>query len=133
MADLSTFDLSAIASALSDQNDYESAQLVHSQTGEMVYWSRDSGIDGHNPIDIDDLDEALVGIRPLPSWEWYQDMADFIDEITDEQAGRRLARAIDGKGRSAGSGSSSMRSTRTCCQCGTPSATSEPTAARWSG
>jgi hypothetical protein len=98
MADLSTFDLSAIASALSDQNDYESAQLVHSQTGEMVYWSRDSGIDGHNPIDIDDLDEALVGIRPLPSWEWYQDMADFIDEITDEQAGRRLARAINGKG-----------------------------------
>jgi hypothetical protein len=35
---------------------------------------------------------------PLPSLVWYQDMADFADAITDERAGRRLARAIQGKG-----------------------------------
>ncbi len=40
----------------------------------------------------------LVCIDPLPSWVWYQDMADFAEAITDERAGRRLARAIQGKG-----------------------------------
>ena len=47
-------------------------------------------------LDLNSLD--LVGINPLPSWIWYQDMADFADAITDERAGRRLARAIPGKG-----------------------------------
>ncbi len=55
--------------------------------------------DGQTPVDLDELDEqGLIGIRPLPSWVWYQDMADFADRITDEHAGRRVGRAIDGKG-----------------------------------
>ena len=29
---------------------------------------------------------------------WYQDIADFAGTITDERAGRRLARAIQGRG-----------------------------------
>ncbi|HET7017514.1 MAG TPA: UPF0158 family protein [Streptosporangiaceae bacterium] len=98
MADLNMFDLGEIADALEDQNDFEHAWLVNANTGEMVHWTADTGIDGHTPIDLDDLDENLVDIRPLPSWVWYQDMVDFIDEITDERTGRRLARAIDGKG-----------------------------------
>jgi hypothetical protein len=36
-----------------------------------------------------------VRIDPLPSWIWYQDMADFAEAITDERAGRRLSRAAD--------------------------------------
>jgi Uncharacterised protein family (UPF0158) len=56
----------------------------------------DAGIDGQAPVDLDELD--LVCIDPLPSWVWYQDMADFAETITDERAGRRLARAIQGKG-----------------------------------
>lgn len=44
--------------------------------GELVYWSSDAGIDGQNPINLDELDH-LVGIDPLPSHVWYQDMADF--------------------------------------------------------
>ena len=39
----------------------------------------------------------LAPIDPLPSYIWYQDMADVADAITDEQAGRRLLRAIQGK------------------------------------
>jgi hypothetical protein len=66
------------------------------ETGKVVFWTSDTGIDGHTPIDLDDLD--LVGIRPLPSYVWYQDMADFADLISDELAGQRLARAIQGKG-----------------------------------
>jgi Uncharacterised protein family (UPF0158) len=98
VADLSRFDLSQIADALADHYDFEHSILVHRDTGEIVFWTADTGIDGHTPVDLDDLDEALVGIRPLPSWDWYQDMVDFAESITDEQAGRRLGRAIDGKG-----------------------------------
>ena len=34
----------------------------------------------------------------MPSWVWYQDMAGFAEAVTDERAGRRLLRAIQGKG-----------------------------------
>lgn len=99
MPDLRGFDLDEIATALADQQSYEHAWLVDAATGEMKFWTSDTGIDGQNPVDLDELDEqGLIGIHPLPSWVWYQDMVDFVDGITNEQAGRRLARAIDGKG-----------------------------------
>jgi hypothetical protein len=94
--ELSSLDLDEIANALSDQADYEHRWLINPRTGEIVFWTADTGIDGQTPVDLDDLD--LVGIGPLPSWVWYQDMADFAEAITDERAGRRLARAIQGRG-----------------------------------
>ncbi len=94
--ELSSLDLEEIADALADQTGYEHRWLINPQTGEIVFWTADTGIDGQTPVDLDDLD--LVCIDPLPSWIWYQDMADFAEAITDEQAGRRLARAIQGKG-----------------------------------
>ncbi len=94
--DLSSLDLDEIATALADQTDYEHRRLINPQTGEIVFWTADTGIDGHTPVDLDELD--LVCIDPLPSWIWYQDMADFAEAITDERAGRRLARAIQGQG-----------------------------------
>ena len=98
MLDLNVLDLGAITSALSDQADYEHMWLIHSQTGEIVFWSAETGIDGHTKIDPDDLDPELIGIRPLPSWVWYQDMEEFARGITDDRAGRSLARAIQGRG-----------------------------------
>ena len=56
----------------------------------------DTGLDGENPVDLEDVD--LTPIDPLPPYVWYQDMADFADRVGDETAGRRLARAIAGKG-----------------------------------
>ena len=94
--DLSSIDLEEIANALADQTDYEHHWLINPDTGEIAFWTADTGIDGQTPVDLDELD--LVVIDPLPSWVWYQDMADFADGITDERAGRRLARAIQGKG-----------------------------------
>jgi hypothetical protein len=94
--DLSAIDLDEIANALADQADYEHHWLINPDTGEIVFWTSDTGIDGQTPVDLDELD--LLVIDPLPSWVWYQDMADFADGITDERAGRRLARAIGGKG-----------------------------------
>jgi Uncharacterised protein family (UPF0158) len=94
--DLSSLDLEEIANALADQTDYEHRWLIDPDTGEIAFWTADTGIDGQTPVDLDELD--LIVIDPLPSWVWYQDMADFADGITDERAGRRLARAIQGKG-----------------------------------
>ena len=94
--DLSSLDLEEIGNALADQTDYEHWRLIDPQTGEIAFWAADTGIDGQTPVDLDDLD--MVCIHPLPSWVWYQDMADFAETITDERAGRRLARAIQGKG-----------------------------------
>jgi Uncharacterised protein family (UPF0158) len=94
--ELSSLDLEEIGNALADQTGYEHRWLINPQTGEVAFWTADSGIDGQTPVDLDELD--LVCIDPLPSWIWYQDMADFAEAITDERAGRRLARAIQGKG-----------------------------------
>jgi hypothetical protein len=96
MLDLSRLDLDEIATALSDQTDYEHRWLVNPETGEVVFWTSDGGIDGQTPVDIDELD--LICIDPLPSYIWYQDMADFAVQISDERAGRRLGRALQGKG-----------------------------------
>ena len=96
MLDLGSLDLEEIGNALADQTDYEHRWLIDPRTGEIVFWTADTGIDGKAPVDLDELD--LVRIDPLPSWVWYQDMADFAEAITDERAGRRLARAIQGKG-----------------------------------
>jgi hypothetical protein len=96
MLDLNKLDLGDIATALADQTSYERGWLIDPETGEIVFWTADCGIDGQNPVDLDELD--LLWISPLPPYVWYQDMADFADGISDERAGRRLARAIQGKG-----------------------------------
>ncbi len=88
MLELSSVDLEEIAIALADQNGYEHRWLISPQTGEIVFWTADTGIDGQTPVDLDELD--LVGIDPLPSRIWYQDMADFAEAITDERAADRF-------------------------------------------
>jgi hypothetical protein len=94
--DLSSLDLEEIATALADQTDYEHRWLINPQTGEVVFWTSDTRIDGHTPVDLDKLD--LICIDRLPSYIWHQDMADFADQISDQRAGRRLARVIQGRG-----------------------------------
>ncbi len=96
MLDLSRLDLEDIATALADQTDYEHRWLINAETGEIVFWTSDTGIDGQTAVDLDELD--LLCIEPLPSSIWYQDMADFAAQVSDEGAGRRLARALQGKG-----------------------------------
>ena len=64
----------------------------------MVFWTSDTGIDGENPVDLDELD--LILIDPLPPYVWYQDMVDFADGLSDRDTGQRLSRSV---GRSLGS------------------------------
>jgi hypothetical protein len=68
--DLSSFALEEIANALADQTDADHRWLIDPQTGEIAFWTADTGIDGQTPVDLDELD--LVCIDPLPSWVWYQ-------------------------------------------------------------
>jgi hypothetical protein len=94
--DLSGFDVEKIATALADQTDYEHRWLIDPRTGEMAYWTSDTGIDGENPVEIDEMD--LIAIDPLPPYVWFQDMADFADGISDHATGRRLAQSLHGRG-----------------------------------
>ena len=71
MLELSSLDLGEIAIALADHTGYEHRWLINPQTGEIVFWTSDTGIDGQTPVDLDELD--LIGIHPLPSYIWYQD------------------------------------------------------------
>ncbi len=96
MLGLEKFPIGDIAMALQDQTDYEYFHLIDPRTGEMGLWTRDGGVDGRNPVDLDDVD--LIVITPLPSYVWYEDMADFAAGVSDERARTRLEKAIRGKG-----------------------------------
>lgn len=92
--DPDSLDLEAIAHALQDQGGFEHHWLFDPATGETVYWSDDLDPDEESALDLD----SLLPVEPLPSWVWYRDMAEFAEGISDDQAGRRLGRAIRGRG-----------------------------------
>ena len=94
--DLAVIDVEEIATALADQTDYEHRWLIDPATGEVVFWTSDTGIDGENPVELDELE--LIVIDPLPSYVWYQDMVDFADGISDRATGRRLSDSLQGRG-----------------------------------
>lgn len=96
MLELSQIDLDEIATALSDQGDYDHQWLIDPRSGQVIFWTSDTGIDGHNPVDLENVD--LTPIEALPSYVWYQDMADLAERLSDEAVGRRLARTIEGRG-----------------------------------
>ena len=81
MLEVTDVDVDEIATALGDQTDYEHRCLIDPRTGQVAFWTSDTGVDGENPVDIDELD--LILIDPLPPYVWYQDMADFADGISD--------------------------------------------------
>lgn len=96
MLDLDAIDVEGIANALADQTDDEHRWSIDQRTGAITFWTSDLGIDGENPVELDELD--LILIDPLPSYVWYQDMVDFADGIGDRGAGERLNRTLEGKG-----------------------------------
>lgn len=66
MLELNRLDLEEIATAMADQTDYEHRWLINPETGDVVFWTSDTGIDGQTPVDLDELD--LICIDPLPSY-----------------------------------------------------------------
>jgi hypothetical protein len=99
MLDLAGTNLDEIATALQDQTAHEYCWLIDPRTGEIKYWSEELGIDGQNPVDLDELvDLGLVVIHALPARVWYRDMADFAAGISDPRAQDRLTGALHGQG-----------------------------------
>ena len=47
--ELSSLDLEEIGNALADQNGYEHRWLINPQTGQIAFWTADTGIDGQTP------------------------------------------------------------------------------------
>jgi hypothetical protein len=70
MLDLPQIDIEEIATALADQTEYEHRWLIDARTGEVVFWTSDTGVDGENPVEIDEPD--LIAIDPLPSCVWFK-------------------------------------------------------------
>ena len=99
-----------IATALADQTDYEHRWLIDPRTGQVAFWTSDPGIDGENAVELDELD--LILIDPLPPYVWFQDMADFIEGVSDLEASRDLAQSFKDQARSDDS--------RTSCTSTTP-------------
>ena len=96
MLDLDAIDVEEVAMALADQTDGDHRWLIDPTTGELAFWTSDLGIDGENPVELDDLD--LIVVDPLPPNGWYRDMVDFADGIRDRSAGEHLRRCLEGKG-----------------------------------
>ena len=46
-------DVEEIAEALADQTDYEHRWLIDPTTGQVAFWTSDTGIDGQNPVEIE--------------------------------------------------------------------------------
>ncbi len=93
MLDLGGIDIQEIATALADQTNNEHRWLIDPRTGQVAFWTSDTGIDGENPVELD-----LIPIDPLPPSVWFQDMADFADGIDDSAVGRHLTQALQGRG-----------------------------------
>jgi hypothetical protein len=60
MLDLDKLDVEEIVEALADQTDYEHRWLIDPTTGQVIFWTSDTGIDGQNPVDIDELRQAAL-------------------------------------------------------------------------
>jgi hypothetical protein len=78
---LSVHNLEEITEALADQECYEHLRVVDPRGGGIIFWSADTGVDDHTPMDLEELDPDLVAIDSLPSWIWYLDIADFAETI----------------------------------------------------
>lgn len=94
--DLPDIDLEQVGVALAGHDDAQHCWLIDPQSGEVVLWTSSGGIDGETCVDVDELD--LIEIDPRPASEWYQDMVDFTDGISDRAAGDRLMWSLRGRG-----------------------------------
>src|SRR5947209_16064379 len=90
MLDLSALDLDALAQALEDHSDFI-RWFIDPTTGEVLPWSDD--MDEPHPEDA-----GALHIDPVPSYEGYQDMQDFVARVPERRAADLLARAIEGRG-----------------------------------
>jgi predicted nucleotidyltransferase len=91
--DLKAVDLGDLANALEDHS-YEHSWWLDRDSGEVVLWSDYF----HEQGEPDPESRGLLPIEPIPSYEGYGDMQDFIALVRDPRARELLERAIEGRG-----------------------------------
>jgi predicted nucleotidyltransferase len=91
MLELAKVDLGALSEALEDHSDFL-RWFIDPITGEVLAWSEDME-------DVPDPEESgAYYIEPIPSFEAYSDMQDFVARVPDRRAADLLGRAIEGRG-----------------------------------
>ena len=91
MLELAQVDLGALAEALEDHSDFL-RWFIDPITGEVQPWSEDME-------DVPDPeDSGAYSIEPIPSFEAYSDMQEFVERVPDRRAAHLLGRAIEGRG-----------------------------------
>jgi hypothetical protein len=122
--DLNNIDLEEIANALADQTDYEHHWLINPDTGEIAFWTADTGIDGQTPADLDELDLVVIGPLPSGSGTRTWPTSPMGSPMNVPGAGWHMRSGA--REPSAASKASSTKSIRACCQRGTRSGTPGP-------
>lgn len=95
-------DMMMLEAAMEDA-DLANRYFLNLATGEVVFFSEYSGLSDEDERLLEDIDGSndYVAIERIPSYEAYQWMVDFVDEVVvpaDENAAEKLSIALDGKG-----------------------------------
>ena len=91
MLELEEVDLGALSEALEDHSDFL-RWFIDPITGEVLAWSEDME-------DVPDPEQSgAYYIEPIPSFEAYSDMQEFVARVPDRRASDLLGRAIEGRG-----------------------------------
>jgi len=83
--------------ALSDNSGWEEYYL-DLETGEIILSSMDEVLAEHEVEEEDLESDRYWYIDPIPSWEAYNFMVEFIETVENEELKRRLSIAINGRG-----------------------------------
>ncbi|HEX6500708.1 MAG TPA: UPF0158 family protein [Micromonosporaceae bacterium] len=94
MFDLESIDLYQVMRALTDDEQGEHRWLFDTGTGQILLWTSSGGLSGTEPVPLEWLD--VVPIDPLPPTIRRRDMIDFIRQVRDKDAAKRLTQAITG-------------------------------------
>jgi hypothetical protein len=97
-----SIDLDMLETAMED-SDLANSYFLNLVTGEVVFFSDYLGLSEEDERLEEEIDGSndYVAIERIPSYEAYQWMVDFVDELVapaDEDAAEKLSIALDGKG-----------------------------------
>ena len=97
-----SIDLDMLETAMED-SDLAHRYFLNLVTGEVVFFSDYLGLSEEDERLEEEIDGSndYVAIERIPSYEAYQWMVDFVDELVapaDEDAAEKLSIALDGKG-----------------------------------
>jgi Uncharacterised protein family (UPF0158) len=97
-----SIDRDMLETAMED-SDLANMHFLNLVTGEVVFFSDHLGLSDEDERLLEEIDGSndYVAIERIPSYEAYQWMVDFVDEMVapaDEHAAEKLSRALNGKG-----------------------------------